>query len=212
MSQQPIKRPNEDGRGLVEVKRQKRRRPARGAVLARLELLEKRFLLTYTLANDYGFNSTDGQHSQAPLITDGQGNFYGTTYYGGSGDDGTVFMESGGTITTLVNFNGANGANPAAPLVFDDGNLYGTTSEGGVDNDGTVFEISGGTLAASVSFDGADGAVPLGGLTVDGGELVGMTQQGGDLTKGYGDGIGVIYEVQPGLGAGPTAPGRNHLT
>ena len=46
--------------------------------------------------------------------------------------------------TTLVSFNGSNGANPYAGLTADaNGDLFGTTDGGGANGDGTVFEITG---------------------------------------------------------------------
>ncbi len=76
---------------------------------------------------------------------DGSGNLYGTTYSGGAFGDGAVFevAQDSGTITTLVSFNGSNGANPNGGLTMDGrGNLHGTTSFGGASNDGTVFEVT----------------------------------------------------------------------
>jgi len=46
------------------------------------------------------------------------------------------------TFTTLVSFDGTDGANSTAGLIrATDGNFYGTTSEGGANNDGTVFQV-----------------------------------------------------------------------
>ena len=61
------------------------------------------------------------------------------------------------TLTTLVSFNGTDGANPDAGLVQGtDGNFYGTTSNGGANNEpyeGTVFKMtSSGTLTTLSSF------------------------------------------------------------
>jgi hypothetical protein len=51
---------------------------------------------------------------------------------------------NGYSLQTLVNFNGANGANPSAGLVADaNGDLFGTTFNGGTSGDGTVFELTG---------------------------------------------------------------------
>jgi uncharacterized repeat protein (TIGR03803 family) len=47
-------------------------------------------------------------------------------------------------LTTLISFNGANGATPAGGLIADAaGDLIGTTTAGGANNDGTVFELTG---------------------------------------------------------------------
>jgi uncharacterized repeat protein (TIGR03803 family) len=46
--------------------------------------------------------------------------------------------------TTLINFNGDNGANPVASLIADaNGDLFGTTEFGGASGEGTVFEVTG---------------------------------------------------------------------
>src|SRR5207249_3331039 len=71
------------------------------------------------------------------------GAFYGTTYNGGVHDSGTAFrVTTGGTLTTLVQFDGNNGALPYASLVCgNDGALYGTTSSGGSHNAGNIFRL-----------------------------------------------------------------------
>src|SRR5262249_42380629 len=47
------------------------------------------------------------------------------------------------TPTTLVSFNGANGAAPFGSLIADaHGDLFGTTYQGGANGQGTVFEIT----------------------------------------------------------------------
>ena len=65
------------------------------------------------------FNNTNGANPRAGVVKDSSGNLFGTTYYGGASNDGTVFeIKAGsGAVTTLVSFNGANGGNPRAGLV-----------------------------------------------------------------------------------------------
>jgi uncharacterized repeat protein (TIGR03803 family) len=102
----------------------------------------------------------DGERPlSGPLVIDGAGNIYGTTYFGGAyrncnGDAcGVVFkLDATGKETVLHSFTGgADGANPWAGLTMDStGNLYGTTEVGGdlnctVDRPygcGLVFEIT----------------------------------------------------------------------
>jgi uncharacterized repeat protein (TIGR03803 family) len=72
------------------------------------------------------------------------GDLYGTTRWGGTDNDGTVFKVSpGGQETILYNFTGqADGANSWNNLVMDSqGNFYGSTitSSSGM---GTLFEIT----------------------------------------------------------------------
>src|ERR1017187_6069622 len=49
-----------------------------------------------TLTTLYSFNGTDGGNPYAGLVQDTNGDFYGTTAYGGSNNDGTVFRLSVG--------------------------------------------------------------------------------------------------------------------
>lgn len=58
------------------------------------------------------------------------------------------------TLTTLVNFNGTNGAAPAAPVIQGaDGNFYGTTLTGYEAPSGTVFKATpNGTLTTLHTF------------------------------------------------------------
>jgi uncharacterized repeat protein (TIGR03803 family) len=81
-------------------------------------------------------------------------------------------------MSTLVTFNGTNGANPLAGLIADvNGNFYGTTFYGGTRNAGTIFEIAAGahTLTTLHAFDFDDGANPGGSLLSDGsGNFYGM--------------------------------------
>lgn len=138
---------------------------------------------------------TDGKSPQAPVIADKSGNLFGTTEYGGTHKDGTVFelvyspSKNSYTEKVLSSFNGSNGAAPEAGLISDaHGNLYGTTKSGGAYGGGTVFELvksSGGyTEKVLHSFgSGSDGRQPLAGLLADSsGNLYGTTFYGGVYT------------------------------
>jgi uncharacterized repeat protein (TIGR03803 family) len=97
----------------------------------------------WTLTTLVSFDGTDGSTPESALLQANDGNFYGTTYDGGSSNGGTVFrMTPAGVLTTLVSFNGTNGAYPYAGLVQGtDGNLYGTTYYGGSSNQGVIFQL-----------------------------------------------------------------------
>jgi uncharacterized repeat protein (TIGR03803 family) len=65
-------------------------------------------------------------------------------------------MSPSGVLTTLIQFAGFNGANPAAALVqATDGNFYGTTLNGGVYGDGTVFRLSISAPTLSIELSGS---------------------------------------------------------
>jgi uncharacterized repeat protein (TIGR03803 family) len=89
---------------------------------------------------------TDGAGPCARLIKDGKGNFYSTTYNGGTYNAGTVFTLNKKTHkeSVLYSFtNGADGANPHGSLVRNwVGKLFGTTMYGGTYGAGTVFELT----------------------------------------------------------------------
>src|SRR6516225_1055253 len=89
------------------------------------------------------FNGSDGMFPASGLIADAEENLFGTTSGGGANGQGTVFEIAktadgyASAPTTLVSFNGTNGASPEAGLIADrSGNLFGTTMEGGAYNDG----------------------------------------------------------------------------
>jgi hypothetical protein len=51
-------------------------------------------------------------------------------------------VTTNGLLTTLVSFNGTNGASPETALTLgNDGNFYGTTIYGGSFSEGTVFRL-----------------------------------------------------------------------
>jgi uncharacterized repeat protein (TIGR03803 family) len=124
-----------------------------------------------TVLHDFTSGTSDGSYPNASLIQGTDGNFYGTTYYGGGVSTcpncGTVFkMTPTGVVTILYAFGTGgttDGANPDASLIqAADGNFYGTTAYGGALSDGTVFRMTpAGTLTVLHSFTGGtDGAHP----------------------------------------------------
>jgi uncharacterized repeat protein (TIGR03803 family) len=152
----------------------------------------------FTFTTLYAFKGQpDGVFPYGGVVRDAAGNFYGTTYYGGTDGIGVVYrlqLRNGAwTATVLHSFKGgADGASPISTLAFgQDGHLYGTTSEGGTANRGTLFKLTpgpGGTWTESVlySFKSLpDGAYPYAGLIPDGnGTFFGATVFGGPSDDG----------------------------
>jgi len=160
---------------------------------------------------------TDGRFPEAGLIIDSKGNLYGTTGGGGAYSYGTVFEltpKAGGRWTEKVlhsfNYNGKDGVDPYAGLIFDTaGSLYGTTSGGGAYSYGTVFELtpkaSGGwteKVLHSFNENGNDGYNPQqASLILDAaGNLYGTTPFGGPLGGCSGLGCGTVFELTPKAG------------
>jgi uncharacterized repeat protein (TIGR03803 family) len=157
-----------------------------------------------TLTTLHSFDKTDGAYpTTAGVVQATDGNFYGTTLYGGANSDGTVFkMTPSGTLTTLHSFCSqsgcADGYWPYAGLLqATDGNFYGTAHLGGVYGGGTVFKITpDGTLTVLYSFCSqsgcTDGKEPFAGLIqATDGNFYGTTQLGG------AQGDGTVFEITP---------------
>src|SRR5882724_4689460 len=95
--------------------------------------------------NLYGFTGgNDGSAPYAGLILSSN-TLYGTTAFGGSSGNGTVFAVNtdGSGFTNLYGFTGGNdGGAPAASLILSSNTLYGTASGGGGSGNGTVFAVN----------------------------------------------------------------------
>ncbi len=146
--------------------------------------------------NDEGAMSTS-------LIQGTDGNFYGTTEFGGTYGDGTIFkMTPRGAVTILHSFGDGSladdGINPLAPLVQgSDGNFYGTTYSGTSMYGGNFFQMTPqGAVTILHSFgDGtvpSDGFYPQAGL-IQGtdGNFYGTTESGGSVDAG------TIFRITP---------------
>jgi len=165
-----------------------------------------------TLKTLYNFCSqsdcADGDTPYAGLIQATNGDFYGTTAFGGVASGcggpgcGTVFkITAGGTLTTLHSFCAKSGcpdgANPRTPLIqATNGDFYGTTSAGGAHSGGTIFEITTAgqfiTLYTFCSLSGcADGGGPSGPIQGTDGNLYGTTSSGG------AHGQGTVFDITP---------------
>ncbi|MAS95869.1 MAG: hypothetical protein CMO55_21910 [Verrucomicrobiales bacterium] len=148
--------------------------------------------------------SFPGSHPEGELLHGNDGNFYGTTRYGGTNDEGVIFrLSPTGTFTVLFEFDSSdmtnNGAYPrSAPTnTATTGVFVGTTSGGGDNGDGTVFKIdSYGTVTTLVHFSAYDSSNPgaaLAGplLLASDGDFYGTTETGGDNSNG------TIFTITP---------------
>jgi uncharacterized repeat protein (TIGR03803 family) len=159
------------------------------------------------------------------LIQATDGNFYGTTFFGGinscpEGGCGTVFkITPRGKLTTLYKFTGGkDGFAPVGLVQGTDGNFYGTTiDDGPIEGDGrygTVFSITAkGKLTTLYEFTGGnDGGYPDGGLIQDtDGKFYGATVQGGGANDtcnppyGCGTVFSLSVSLEPFVETNPTS-------
>ena len=159
----------------------------------------------------------DGATPNGGLIFDKQGAVYGTTYFGGYEGKfcnggvggtgcGTIYvlhptMEGTWTEKVLHRFNGVDGANPYASLVFDgNGNLYGATFAGPPNGSGLIFELArpSGKAASWTEVvlclfnDESKGGSPISGLVFDSSGSLFGTASAGDEFRG-----GDIFQLKP---------------
>lgn len=162
---------------------------------------------TEELLHSFKPDGRDGLFPEAGLIFDKNGDLFGTTYEGGTHNDGTAFGmrtrngEWAEKVLHSFEHNGKDGFAPEAALTLDAaGDLFGTTAEGGTYDDGTVFGLrrtKNGEFVEKVlySFDHgtAGGSIPYAGLVIDqSGNLYGTTYVGGRYS------FGTVFELMPG--------------
>lgn len=144
------------------------------------------------------------------MVSDSEGNLYGTTQFGGDYNLGTVYEFSpnasgGWTETVLHSFAGGNdGSWPQALTMDSQGNLYGITQygpghcpNGGC---GTVFELtrsSGGAWTKNVVYDfqPSDPIPTASVLVANGGNLYGSA-----FDNSSGGNSSSVYELAPSAG------------
>ena len=143
-----------------------------------------------------------GSPYTAGLAFGNDGNLYGATLQGGANYGGTVFrVTASGALTTLLAFDGTNGARATGGLVpGTDGCLYGTTRSGQAiihyavdEGPGTVFRMTtNGVLTTLAYFDTTNGDSPDAPL-VQGrdGNFYGTTSGGGT------NGAGTVFRITP---------------
>jgi uncharacterized repeat protein (TIGR03803 family) len=114
----------------------------------------------------YGFGGgMDGGTPDGALVEGKDGNFYGTTFYGGPWDQGTIFkIGPEGSLTRIASFDATFRGHPVyALLQANDGNFYGTNWRGDVFKvkpDGTLTYVGGpGTPLAGELIQGTNGYI-----------------------------------------------------
>jgi uncharacterized repeat protein (TIGR03803 family) len=154
-----------------------------------------------TVTELYGFNATldDGTGPTVGVSLATDGNFYGTTVYGGLNNLGTVFVVTPrGELQALYQSNSTSGI--PNPLVQGaDGQFYGT---GGCDfyghncgtyDHGTVFKMTpGGDLTVLYNFNGTDGSGPSRLIQGTDGDFYGTASGGG------ANGYGMVFKITAG--------------
>jgi len=175
-----------------------------------------------TLTTLHSFHGSEGIDPAAGLVQGTDGYFYGTTQYGGTHSCynlscGTVFrITPNGSLTTLHNFDGADGGLPNGLVQGTDGNFYGTTFVGGTNTSceggsgcGTIFRITpSGKLTTLYNFcskggypNCSGGSSPEGTLVQDtNGIFYGTTYFGGNSNCGFDEiGCGSVFSISVGL-------------
>lgn len=132
----------------------------------------------------------------AGLVQAKNGNFYSTTYDGGTNASGTIFqMSSSGVVKVIYNFDTVHGGWGYAPLVEDaQGVMYGTENQGGSFGGGVVFKTTtAGKLTVLHNFIHQD---PTGGWNVAAGVVLGNDGNlYGSTEAGGASGVGVLYKL-----------------
>jgi len=166
----------------------------------------------YTFCPNFPPNCPDGSTPAGSLVQAPNGDFYGTTLFGGAYGGGTIYkITANGALTTLYSFcqQGVcpNGYGPPVHLTVSlDGDLYGTTIGGGISSNctvnnatgcGTIFRITPrGRFTTLFSFcvqSGCpDGSEPTSLIQAADGEFYGIAAAGG----AYGS--GTIFKMSPG--------------
>jgi len=143
----------------------------------------------------------DGSLPEGGLIQAVNGNFYGTTTYGGANGAGSIFaLSPSGALTTIYSFcvpsACGDGDWPIAGLIqASSGELYGTTQYGGTppigNGGGTIFKVTPSGMFTTLysfcvgGFPCADGQEPVAPL---------IQANNGDF---YGPAGGTIFKITP---------------
>lgn len=137
----------------------------------------------------HAFRGGDGANPNIGLVPKPGGGYYGTTYYGGGANNGTVFAFNRRSVRTIYTFSGdADGGQPDSLIVTRDGKLYGTTNTSGFGlTYGTIFRLTpAGVLATLKTYTGKDpsqGIIPVGIREARDGNFYGIVGQGGNTKE-----------------------------
>ena len=139
------------------------------------------------------FINTNGQTPTGALFAAPDNNLYGTTLYGGTGNNGTFFrLTTAGAHTVLASFGAVGTSRPRGAITrTGGGDFYGVTSEGGTAGVGSVYRLtSANVLTVLHSFTTTGPQVPMGGLTLGAdAALYGTTTAGGET------GLGSLFKM-----------------
>ncbi len=182
-----------------------------GAVFSLKPPAQKGASWTEAVLHRFYRETGDGAGPTAGMIFDTQGSLYGTTKFGGSGNDadGTAFsltLGSDGSWTERVLHTfGTDGYQPQSGLLLDaKGNIYGTASGGGTSRGGTLFRLersTGDGWRCTILYNFAgdpDAAYPIGSSVFGkNGDIFGVTQLGGTGQNCGTGNCGTVFEIKP---------------
>jgi uncharacterized repeat protein (TIGR03803 family) len=155
-------------------------------------------------------STNHGARPNAELVGDGNGFLWGTAFFGGLGNYGTVFkvnMSSGELAKVTDFYPSTSGVGPYAALTADGtGHFWGTTNRAWDGSTGIIYKVEAATgkLTSVTTFTGLapprQGTEPRSKLLNDGaGYFWGVTSEGG--LPGRDRGLGTIYKVHSETGA-----------
>lgn len=163
----------------------------------------------YQILHHFTGSQGDGQMPLGSLVQGPGGFLYGTTYYGGANNIGTIFKvdTNGDNYAVLRSFSGsADGGQPVSGLTLgSDGTLYGTTRYGGPFDSGVAYSVGGGgesfTVLRAFATMTEDGAQPFASLMIGSdGALYGSTFYGGAyLTNGVNGTVFRLFSYPPSI-------------